>query len=333
VSHKVTLLPGDGIGPEVVRATVAVLEATGVKFEWKEVEAGADFMLKHGTPLPDHVLNSARSTGVALKGPMTTPIGGGYTSPNVALRKGLELYACLRPVRSLPAVESRYSDVDLVVIRENTEGLYSGIEHLVHPGVVESLKVVTDHASLRVSRFAFEYAKARGRRKITAIHKANIMKMSDGLFLECSRQVARDYPEIEYDEMIVDATCMKLVMDPHQFDVLLMENLYGDILSDLCAGLVGGLGLVPGANIGDDCAVFEAVHGSAPDIAGKGLANPLALIRSSCLMLDHIGETEASEKVDRAIIQMLRAGEPRTPDMGGTARTMDIADAIIQRLG
>ncbi|MFQ5809282.1 MAG: isocitrate/isopropylmalate dehydrogenase family protein, partial [Armatimonadota bacterium] len=243
--YEVTLIPGDGIGPEVTEAAVRVVEATGTQIEWHRCEAGADVMVKYGTPMPEHVLNSARTDGVALKGPLTTPIGSGYGSPNVALRKDLELYACLRPVQTLSGVRSRYEDVDIVVVRENTEGLYSGIEHLVHPGVVESLKIITDHASMRVSEFAFGYAERHGRKRVTAVHKANIMKMSDGLFLECARQVARRHQHIEYEELIVDTTCMRLVLDPTRFDVLLMENLYGDILSELCAGLVGGLGVVP----------------------------------------------------------------------------------------
>ncbi|MFQ6096740.1 MAG: isocitrate/isopropylmalate dehydrogenase family protein [Armatimonadota bacterium] len=332
MTHPVTLIPGDGIGPEVAEAAVRVVDATGVDIEWHRCEAGAEVMVKHGTPMPEHVINSARTDGVALKGPITTPIGVGYSSPTVALRKALELYACLRPVQTLPGVPSRYEHVDLVVVRENTEGLYSGIEHLVHPGVVESLKIITDHASMRVAEFAFDYATKRGRRKITAVHKANIMKMSDGLFLECCRRVARRYPDIEYDEAIVDATCMRLVVDPGAFDVLLMENLYGDILSELCAGLVGGLGVVPGANFGEQCAVFEAVHGSAPDIAGKNVANPIALIRSAGLMLEHIGETAAAERLESAVRSVLQKGERLTRDLGGTASTSEVAHAIIEEM-
>jgi isocitrate dehydrogenase (NAD+) len=333
MSYPVTLIPGDGIGPEVVEAAVRVVEATGVGVEWHQCEAGEEVMAKHGTPMPEHVLNQARTDGVALKGPITTPIGYGYGSPTVALRKGLELYACLRPVQTLPSVASRYEGVDLVVVRENTEGLYSGIEHLVHPGVVESLKIITDHASLRVAEFAFTYAEKHGRRKITGVHKANIMKMSDGLFLECARRVARRHQSIEYEELIVDTTCMRLVLDPTQFDVLLMENLYGDILSELCAGLVGGLGVVPGANFGDQCAVFEAVHGSAPDIAGKNLANPIAITRSAALMLEHLGEPEAARKIEAAVRAVLQKHERLTPDLGGTASTMQVADAIVEELG
>ena len=268
MAYKITLIPGDGIGPEVTQAAVRILEATGVKFEWEIYEAGAQAYEKYGEYIPKELIHSIERTGVGLKGPVTTPIGGGFASINVELRKHFELYANFRPIRNLPHIPTRYPDVDLIIVRENTEGLYSGIEHEVVPGVVESLKIITEKASTRISRFAFEYARKNKRHKIHAIHKANIMKLSDGLFLRCSRNVAKEYPEITYGEHIVDNTCMQLVMNPYQYDMLLMENLYGDIISDLCAAFVGGLGFVPGANIGDHCAIFEAVHGSAPDIAG-----------------------------------------------------------------
>ena len=290
MAYKITLIPGDGIGPEVTNAAVRVLEATGLKFEWERYAAGAEAYEKTGEYIPEDLIKSFERTQVGLKGPVTTPIGGGFSSINVALRKKFTLYANLRPIRNLPTVPTRYPDVDLVVVRENTEGLYSGIEHEVVPGVVESLKIITDKASRRIARFAFEYARKYKRKKVHAIHKANIMKMSDGLFIRCSREVSKDYPEITYGEHIVDNTCMQLVTNPYQYDVLLLENLYGDIVSDLCAAFVGGLGLVPGANIGDGCAIFEAVHGSAPDIAGRGIANPTAIMRSANMMLRHLGE-------------------------------------------
>ncbi|MBV8475764.1 MAG: NAD-dependent isocitrate dehydrogenase, partial [Acidobacteria bacterium] len=280
MTHRITLIPGDGIGPEVTEAAVRVLEATGLKFEWESHQAGAEAFAKYREYIPQELLQSIERTHVALKGPVTTPVAGGFTSINVELRKRFELYANFRPIRNLPHIPTRYPDVDLIIIRENTEGLYSGIEHEVVPGVVESLKIITAKASTRIARFAFEYARKNQRKKVHAIHKANIMKLSDGLFLRCSRDVAKQYPEITYGEHIVDNTCMQLVMNPYQYDMLLLENLYGDIISDLCAAFVGGLGFVPGANIGDQCAIFEAVHGSAPDIAGKNIANPTAVIRS-----------------------------------------------------
>jgi len=332
LAHTATLIPGDGIGPEVTDAAVSVVAAAGVDISWERVDAGGEVAARYGTPLPESVLNSVRVNRVALKGPVTTPVGEGFGSVNVALRKGLNLYACLRPVRSLPGVRSRYQDIDLVVVRENTEGLYSGIEHLVVPGVAESLKIITEQASTRIAHFAFRYARQNGRRKVTAVHKANIMKVSDGLFLESVRRARRSYPDIEYEELIVDAVCMNLVRDPYRFDVLLMENLYGDILSDLCAGLVGGLGVVPGANIGDDCAVFEAVHGSAPDIAGKGIANPTACILSAAMMLDHIGERPAATRVREALSSVLAEGSVLTPDLGGHATTRQMTQAICERL-
>ena len=330
--RRVTLIPGDGIGPEVSEAAVRVVEASGVALAWERVEAGAEVIAKFGTPLPDQVLNSVRRNGVALKGPITTPVGEGFRSANVLLRQALDLYASVRPVRNLPGVESRYQDVDLVVVRENTEGLYSGLEHRVAPGIVESLKIVTERASLRIAEHAFLVAKRDGRRLVTAVHKANIMKLSDGLFLECARRVARNHPDVTYDEIIIDNCAMQLVRDPTRFDILLLENLYGDILSDLCAGLVGGLGVVPGINVGEDCAVFEAVHGSAPDIAGKRVANPVALILSAAAMLRHLGETAAAANVERAVEATLIEPANRTRDLGGSAGLDAITDAIVGNL-
>jgi len=332
MTHKITLIPGDGIGPEVTKAAVRILEATGLKFEWATFQAGAEAFEKYGEYMPKELLESIERTRVALKGPVTTPVGGGFASINVALRKKFELYANFRPIRNLPHIPTRYPDVDLVILRENTEGLYSGIEHEVVPGVVESLKIITEKASTRIARFAFEYARKNGRKKIHAIHKANIMKMSDGLFIRCSRNVAKEYPEITYGEHIVDNTCMQLVMNPYQYDVLLLENLYGDIVSDLCAAFVGGLGFVPGANIGDEHAIFEAVHGSAPDIAGKNLANPTAVIRSSLLMLRHIGEHEAALKIRNALEKVYRDREKLTRDVGGKAGTSEFAEHVIEAM-
>jgi isocitrate dehydrogenase (NAD+) len=327
---SVTLIPGDGIGPEVVDAAVRVVEATHVPIRWERLEAGTEVMNKYGTPLPDEVFNSVLKNRVALKGPITTPVGTGYSSPNVALRKRLNLFANVRPAKNLPGVKTRYEGVDLVVIRENSEDLYSGLEHIVVPGVVESLKIITERASLRIARFAFEYAVKHGRKRVTAVHKANIMKLSDGLFLECCRRVARDYPQIEYEELIVDNTCMQLVTRPERFDVMVMENLYGDIVSDLCAGLVGGLGLTPSANVGEDgIVVYEAVHGSAPDIAGQNLANPIALILCAAMMLEDLGETSAAERVRQGVYRVLSEGKVRTRDLGGTATTTEMTDAII----
>jgi isocitrate dehydrogenase (NAD+) len=329
MSHKITLIPGDGIGPEVTQAAVRILEATGIKFEWETFSAGAEAYAKFNEYIPKELIDSIDRTHVALKGPVTTPVGGGFASINVQLRKMFELYANFRPIRNLPHIPTRYPDVDLIIIRENTEGLYSGIEHEVVPGVVESLKIITEKASTRISRFAFEYARKNNRKKIHAIHKANIMKLSDGLFLRCSRNVSKEYPEITYGEHIVDNTCMQLVMNPYQYDMLLMENLYGDILSDLCAAFVGGLGFVPGANIGDNCAIFEAVHGSAPDIAGKNIANPTAVIRSSLLMLRHLGEADAANKIRNALEKVYRDKDRLTRDVGGKAGTSEFADNII----
>jgi len=330
--HAVTQIPGDGIGPELTESVEAVIEAAGVAIDWHRVEAGADVHVKHGTPLPESVLNQIRADGIALKGPIGTPIGGGFKSANVLLRQSLDLYACVRPVKTIPGLGTRFENVDLIIIRENTEGLYSGLEHRVAPGVVESLKVVTEHASLRIARYAFELATRLERKSVTAVHKANIMKLSDGLFLECARRVSRDFPKIELREIIIDNCAMQLVTKPEQFDVLLMDNLYGDILSDLCAGLVGGLGVVPGSNVGENCAVFEAVHGSAPDIAGKRLANPSALILSAVEMLRHLGELDAATRIERAVHETLAEPKQRTRDLGGTATLDDITRAIVDRI-
>jgi isocitrate dehydrogenase (NAD+) len=332
MSRRVTLIPGDGIGPEVTEATLAVLEAAGAEIAWERAQAGAEVVAKYGTPLPEATLHSIRSHGVALKGPIGTPVGEGFRSANVTLRQSLDLYASVRPVKSIPGVPARYEGVDLVVVRENTEGLYSGLEHRVAPGIVESLKVVTEAASLRIARFAFALASREGRREVCAVHKANILKLSDGLFLECARRVARDHPGIRYREIIIDNCCMQLVRDPTQFDVLLLENLYGDILSDLCAGLVGGLGVVPGANIGESCAVFEAVHGSAPDIAGKRLANPTALILSAAMLVRHLGEVGKASTIERAVHATLADPAHHTRDLGGQADLDRVTRAIIDHL-
>jgi len=328
MTHTITLIPGDGIGPEVVGAAVRVLEATGLSFHWESQIAGAAALATEGCALPEQVLASVRKNRVALKGPTGTPVGSGHRSINVELRKRLDLYANLRPVKTLPGVKSRYDNVDLIVVRENTEDLYSGLEHVVVPGVVESIKIITEKASTRIARFAFEYARTHGRKRVSAIHKANIMKLSDGLFLDCCRAIAKGHPDIVYDEIIVDNACMQLVLDPTRFDMLLLENLYGDIVSDMCAGFIGGLGMAPGANIGEDSAVFEAVHGSAPDIAGKNLANPLAVILSATMMLDHLGERAAADRVRTAVHAVLREGTKLTRDLGGTAGTIEIAEAI-----
>ncbi|HEV8578551.1 MAG TPA: isocitrate dehydrogenase (NAD(+)) [Thermoanaerobaculia bacterium] len=328
----VTLLPGDGIGPEVSQAAVRVLDAAGAEIEWERHIAGREAVEKYGNPLPPEVLESIRRNRVALKGPITTPVGGGFKSINVQLRQELDLYANLRPSRSLPSIPSRFEGVDIVVVRENTEDLYSGLEHTVVPGVVESLKIITEKASLRIARFAFEYARRHGRKRVTAVHKANIMKLSDGLFLDCFRRVAKEYPDIAADDKIVDNMCMQLVMRPEEWDVLLLENLYGDIVSDLCAGLVGGLGVVPGGNIGIDVAVFEAVHGSAPDIAGKDIANPLAIIRSGIMMLYHLDKDEAAERVRKALREVVVNQKIRTRDLGGQAGTTEFTDAVVASL-
>ena len=329
MAHKVTLIPGDGIGAEITGAVVRIIEATGVEIEWESFIAGAEALSRYGDPLPDTVLESIRRNKVALKGPLTTPVGKGFASVNVRLRKTLDLYANLRPVRTLPNIKTPFGELDLVVVRENTEDLYSGFELMVVPGVAQSLKIITEKASTRIARFAFEYARQEGRKKVTAIHKANIMKVSDGLFLDCFRNVAADYPEIDADDKIVDNACMQLVMKPQQFDILLLENLYGDIISDLCAGLVGGLGVVPGANIGELGAVFEAVHGSAPDIAGKNMANPTALLQSGILMLRYLGERAAADTIEKALHYTLSMKVVRTRDIGGTASTTEYTEAIV----
>ncbi len=334
MAHQVTLIPGDGIGPEVASAAQRAVEATGVKIDWHPVELSSAVMEKSGTELPEYVLESVRSTKVALKGPVTTPIAGGFKSVNVSLRKQLDLFANVRPVRRLPGVKTRYSDVpiDMVIFRENTEDLYSGLEHEVVKDVAQSLKIITRYASIRIADYAFSYAKINGRRKVAAVHKANIMKLSDGLFLRCCREVAAKYPEIQYQELIVDNASMQLVMRPEQFDVLLLPNLYGDIVSDLAAGLVGGLGIVPGANMGEQIAVFEAVHGSAPDIAGRNLANPTALMESSVMMLRHLRETEAAKRLEDAIQKVYAEGKHLTADVGGSSGTKEFTDAIVAAL-
>jgi isocitrate dehydrogenase (NAD+) len=331
-THTVTLIPGDGIGPEVTDAVVRILEATGVKFSWDRFIAGADAFEKYKEYIPKELYASIERNRVALKGPVTTPVGGGFASINVTLRKKFELFANFRPIKNLPGLQTHWPGVDLIIVRENTEGEYVGLEHEVVPGVVESLKVITEKGSTRISKFAFEYARKHGRKKIHSIHKANIMKMSDGLFLKCSREVSKGYPEITYGEHIIDNTCMQLVMNPYQYDTLLLENLYGDIVSDLCAGLVGGLGLVPGANLGTEAAIFEAVHGSAPDIAGKDIANPTALLQSAVLMLRHLDEIEAADKLHAAIEKIYTEKKTLTRDVGGSAGTRAFADGVIEAL-
>jgi isocitrate dehydrogenase (NAD+) len=332
VPYRVSLISGDGIGPEITQATREVLGATGVKIVWEEVLAGQKAIEKENNPLPERTVRSIKRNKVALKGPLATPIATGFASVNVLLRKTFNLYANVRPAKSMEGIKSQYKDIDLVILRENTEDLYSGIEHVVAPGVVESIKVITKKASLRIAEFGFKYAMVHGRKKITAIHKANIMKLSDGLFLDCARKVSKKFPKIEYNEMIVDNACMQLVLKPHQFDILLLENLYGDIVSDLAAGLVGGLGVVPAGNIGEKGAIFEAVHGTAPDIAGKNKANPTALILSGAMLLDHLGERKAAEKVRTAVRRVLKKCRVVTPDLGGTATTTEFAREIILSL-
>jgi isocitrate dehydrogenase (NAD+) len=332
--HRITLIPGDGIGPELAEATRRVLDATGVAFEWEVEEAGEATIATEGTPLPERVLESIRRNKVALKGPITTPVGSGFRSVNVGLRQALNLYANLRPARSMVGVQSRYEDVDLVIVRENTEDLYAGIEHMVGKDAAESIKIITRAASERIARFAFEYAIANGRRKVTAVHKANIMKLSDGLFLESCQAVAAAYAgRVEFEDRIVDNMCMQLVQKPDLYDVLVLPNLYGDIVSDLCAGLVGGLGVAPGANIGEDGAVFEPVHGSAPKYAGQNKANPTALILSGALMLRHLGYAEVGERVEGAVRAVVAEGKTTTSDLGGSAGTREFADAVIEALG
>jgi isocitrate dehydrogenase (NAD+) len=333
MTHAVTLIPGDGIGPELAEATRRVLDASGVEFKWEIVEAGEAVIAKEGTPLPQSVLDSIVRNKIAIKGPITTPVGVGFRSVNVALRQALSLYANLRPVRSIPGLKTRYEDVDLVIVRENTEDLYAGIEHMVGPDAAESIKIITRAASERIARFAFEYAVANGRHKVTAVHKANIMKLSDGLFLESCRTIAAQYEgKIAFEDRIVDNMCMQLVQKPELYDVLVLPNLYGDIVSDLCAGLVGGLGVAPGANIGVEAAVFEAVHGSAPKYAGLNKANPTALMLSGVLLLRYIGEQAAAERVEGAIRAVIAEGRAVTYDLGGSAGTSDFADAIVARL-
>ena len=332
MSHQITLVPGDGIGPEVSEAVVRIFKVAKLDIEWERHDAGVTAFKRYNQSLPGALLDSIRRNRVALKGPVTTPIAEGFTSVNVGLRKAHDLYANLRPVRNLAGVPSRFCDVDLVIVRENTEDLYAGLEHQIVPGVVESLKIITEKASTRIAQFAFDYARRSQRKRVTAIHKANIMKLSDGLFLESTRKVAREYTDIAYDERIVDAACMQLVMHPEKFDVLLLPNLYGDIVSDLCAGLVGGLGVVPGANLGESAAVFEAVHGSAPDIADKNLANPTALLLSGLMLLEHIGEREHADRIRAALDRVLAAGVIRTRDLGGTASTTEFTDAICKEI-
>jgi isocitrate dehydrogenase (NAD+) len=332
MQHTITLIPGDGIGPEVSAAAVRVIDAAGVKVTWESFAIGAAAIQKYGDPLPAPLLESIIRNRIALKGPVGTPIASGFTSVNVGLRKQLDLYANLRPVKNLPGVPSRFQNVDLVIVRENTEDLYAGLEHVVVPGVVESLKIITEKASRRISEFAYDYARKMGRKRVTAIHKANIMKLSDGLFLNCVREVAKNYPDIESDDKIVDNACMQLVMRPEKYDVLLLENLYGDIVSDLAAGLVGGLGVVPGANIGEKAAIFEAVHGSAPDIAGQNVANPTALIQSALLMLDYLNESTAADRIRQALQAVLADGKTLTPDLGGQARTTEFTEAIVRKM-
>jgi isocitrate dehydrogenase (NAD+) len=332
-TRKVTLINGDGIGPEVVDATRRVLEALKAPLEFEYQDAGAEVSNKYGTNLPNTTVESVMRNTVGLKGPTATGIGGGQQSANVGLRKRLDLFASLRPVRSVPGVKTRYENIDLVVVRENTEDLYSGIEHIVVPGVVESLKIITEKASTRICRFAFEYAVEKKRKKVSAVHKANIMKLSDGLFLDCFRKVAREFPQVQAEEVIVDNLCMQLVRNPERYDVMVMENLYGDIVSDLCAGLVGGLGVVPGANIGAGCAVFEAVHGTAPDIAGKGLANPTALLLSAVMMLDWLQLPDHASRLQRSLHRVYSDGRSRTRELGGEANTADFTKAVIDALG
>jgi isocitrate dehydrogenase (NAD+) len=329
---KVTLIPGDGIGPDITTAARRVLDAAGAEIEWEVVEAGEKVIAEYGTPLPEHVLESIKRNRVALKGPITTPVGKGFRSVNVTLRQELDLYACVRPARTLPGIKTRYENVDLIVVRENTEDLYAGIEHRVGKNAAESIKIITREASERVVRFAFELARREGRKKVTAVHKANIMKLTDGLFLECARAVAADYPDVAFEEMLVDAMCMKLVQAPENYDVLVLPNLYGDIVSDLAAGLVGGLGVAPGANIGDEIAVFEPVHGSAPKYAGMDKVNPLATILSGVMMLKHLGAFAAAERVMRGVTAVLEERKTVTYDLGGTARTSEMAGAIIAKM-
>ncbi len=330
--HTVTLIRGDGIGPEIAEAALAVIDAAGVSIKWDEVEAGVNAVEKYNTPLPDQVISSLNKTKVGLKAPLTTPVGSGIRSINVELRMKFDLFANLRPAKSFPGLDLPYQDVDLVVVRENTEDLYSGIEHMVTDTISESIKIISRYASERIVRFAFDYARDKGRKKVTAVHKANIMKLSDGLFLDVAREVAKEYPQIEFEDRIVDNMAMQLVLKPQQYDVMVMPNLYGDILSDLCAGLVGGLGLVPGANIGENGAIFEPVHGSAPKYAGKNQANPGAMIMASALMLEHINEKEAARRIEAALTALIKEGKHVTPDLGGSAGTKEMTKALIDLL-
>ncbi len=328
----VTLIRGDGIGPEITDATLEVIEAAGVKINWETVEAGQEAIAEHGTPLPGAVLQSLKKNGIGLKGPLTTPVGSGFRSVNVTLRQELKLFANLRPVKSLPGVNTPFNDLDLVIVRENTEDLYSGVEHMVGEDAAESIKIITRRASERIARFAFDYAIQNGRKKVTAVHKANILKLSDGLFLESTRRVAKDYPQVEFNDVIVDNAAMQLVLNPHQFDLLVAPNLYGDILSDLCAGLIGGLGLTPGINIGEEVSLFEPVHGSAPDIAGKDLANPTAMILSAVFMLRHLGYSSAAERIEKALYGHYEEGKYLTADLGGDTGTGKMAAALAERI-
>jgi len=332
MAYRITLIPGDGIGPEVTEAARKVLDASGIKIEWEVVEAGEKVMQEYGTPLPDHVLESIKRNKVALKGPITTPVGTGFRSVNVALRQALNLYANVRPVKSYEGVSSRYTNVDLIIVRENTEDLYAGIEYMAGDDAAVGVKIITRKASERIVRYAFELARREKRRKVTAVHKANIQKLTDGLFLECARKVAQDYPDIEFEDMIVDAMSMKLVQSPENYDVLVMPNMYGDILSDLAAGLVGGLGIAPGANIGEDGAVFEPIHGSAPKRAGQNLANPTATILSGVMMLRYLGELEAADRVEKAVAKVIKEGKEVTYDLGGSTGTKEFADAVIREM-
>jgi isocitrate dehydrogenase (NAD+) len=332
MKQKVTLIPGDGIGPEITASALRIFEAAGAEIEWETMPAGLEAMKDYGIPVPPELLESIRRNKVAYKGPLTTVVGKGFSSANVTLRKELQLYANLRPVRSIKGISTHYNNVDLVIVRENTEDLYSGIEHLIAPGVTESIKVITYIASSRIAKFAFETARKNGRTKVAAVHKANIMKLTDGMFLDATKEVAKNFPDIEYREVIVDNCAMQLVLNPSQFEVLVLTNLYGDIISDLCAGLVGGLGVVPGANLGEDYAIFEAVHGSAPDIAGKNIANPLAFLFSGLMMLEHLGLKNVASNVSGAIAAVLEDGKIRTRDLGGTATTTEFTDAILSRL-
>ena len=332
MTHTVTLIPGDGTGPELAAALETVIAATGVPIAWERRDAGVDVMGEYGTPLPEHVLESIRRTRVAIKGPITTPVGGGFRSVNVALRKELDLYACLRPSKTMKGVRSRFDDIDLVVVRENTEDLYAGIEHMVGEDAAESIKIITRRGSERIARFAFEYARRHGRRKVTAVHKANIMKCTDGLFLRVAGEVAEGYPDIEFEDRIVDNMCMQLVQKPELYDVLLLPNLYGDIVSDLCAGLIGGLGVAPGANFGDSIAVFEPVHGSAPKYTGQDKVDPAALLRSGVLLLEHLGEEAAARRMEDAIAAVIAEGKDVTYDLGGSAGTSGMAAAIARRI-